>query len=332
MKRTSNNLQLPHTKYPVFLAVVILLFAAFAGNAQDKITIRVAAEATIESDRVTLGDISRISGGVESAGRLGSISLGYAPNIGMSREINRAQIVLAISAAGFSEGDFVLDSSLNIVIHRTGQQVSEVQIRETVEKSVLALLPADRIEARVLRLEVPPRILVPAGKLEIRTNIAGIRNLFARFSLPVEIRVNNKIVRTFAANIEIEAFANVAVAVKELAGQAKIIETDVRFERKRLVRPLASYVLDAARLRGAMLIKDITAGSELTSDLFVAGIVIKYGDAVRLEAVSGTLKVTINGEARSAGKIGDRIAVKNMQSGAILQAFVVDEGIARVAF
>ena len=314
-------------KCPVFLAVVICLFAAFAASAQNKILIRVAAEVTIENDRVTLGNIAGIP-----EGRLGSISLGYAPNIGMGREISRAQILLAISAAGFSESDFVLESPPKIVIHRTGQHVSEKQIRETVERTVFGLLPGSQVEARIVRLEVPPRILVPAGKLEIRANVAGIRNLFARFSVPVEIRVDNKIVRTFAANIEIEATAYVAVAAKDLAGQAKLSETDVRFEKRRLIKPLASYALDARALRGAMLVKNIPAGSEITSDLFVAGVVIKYGDTVRLEAVSGTLKVTISGEARSAGKIGDRIAVKNLQSGAILQAFVVDEGVARVAF
>jgi len=332
MKRTSDNLHLPHSKYPVFLAVVIFLFAALAGNAQDKIAIHVAAEATIEKDRVTLGDISELSGAPESAERLGSISLGYAPNIGMNKEIGRAQILLAISAAGFSGSGFVLEAPLKIVIHRSGQQIPEEQIRETVERSVLGLFPASQVEARILRLEVPQRILVPAGKLEIRANAAGIHNLFARFSVPVEIRVDGKIVRTFAANVEIEAFANIAVAAKDLAAQAKITGTDVNFERRKLVKPLASYVLDARGLRGAMLISNVPTGSAITSDLFVAGVVIKYGDTVRLEAVSGTLKVTINGEARSAGKIGDRIAVKNIQSGAILQAFVVDEGIARVAF
>src|SRR5436190_11038064 len=100
MKRTSHNLQSPHIKYPVFLAVVIFLFAAVAANAQGKIRIRVAAEATIEDDRVTLADISKISGPPESTGRLGAISLGYAPNTGANREISRAQILLAISAAG----------------------------------------------------------------------------------------------------------------------------------------------------------------------------------------------------------------------------------------
>jgi flagella basal body P-ring formation protein FlgA len=225
-----------------------------------------------------------------------------------------------------------LDAPLKATIRRTGQIVSTEQVRAAVEKAVLSGLSIDKIEARITRLDLPESLLAPAGKLDIHTNFSNIRNPFAKFSLPVEIRVDDRLIRTFAAGVEIEAFADVLVAAIDMAVNTRITETNVKFERKRLVKPLAAYLLDTARLRGAMLIRNVAAGAEITSDTFAAGVVVKYGDTVSLEAVSETIKLIIVAEARGSGKIGDRIAVKNLQSGAILQAVVTDEGHVRVAF
>ena len=45
---------------------------------------------------------------------------------------------------------------------------------------------------------------------------------FAPFALPVELRVNDKVFRRFAVNVEIEAFAEILVADKDLAVNTKL--------------------------------------------------------------------------------------------------------------
>lgn len=313
-------------------SVAIILFFCFPVFAQNKITVRVSSETIIGNDRVELGAVAQVSGESNESQRLKKISLGYAPNVGMMREISREQISLAISAAGFSASEIVLETPSKILVRRAGQEISPNQIREAVEKSILSQFSADKIQARIVRLDVPEKIQVAVGKLEIRVNVSGVRNLFARFSLPVEIRVDDKTVRRLAATLEIEAYAEVFIAAKDLSANSKIAETDVRLERRRLEKPITNYLRETGKLRGAMLIKNIAVGAEITTDSFVARVVIKSGDSVRIEAQSGNLKIIVSGEARSSGKIGDRIAVKNSQSGAILQAVVLDENLVRIAF
>lgn len=331
MRKIRNNFFRFLSFFSVF-SVAIILFSCLTVSAQNKITVRVSSETIVESDRIELGKLAQISGESDKSERLKNISLGYAPNVGMTRELNRGQIILAISAAGFSASEIVLETPSKIVVRRAGQEVSPIQIREAVEKSILNQFSIDKITAQIARLDVPEKIQVAVGKLEIRVNVSGVRNLFARFSLPIEIRVDNKTVRRLAATLEIEASAEVFVAAKDLSANAKIGETDVRLERRRLEKPLTNYLRETEKLRGAMLIKNVASGAEITTDFFIAGVVIKSGDSVRIEAQSGNLKITISGEARSSGKIGDRIAVKNLQSKAILQAVVMDEGLVKVIF
>jgi flagella basal body P-ring formation protein FlgA len=314
------------------LVVNCLLFFCSAVSAQTKTSVRVAAETTVETEIVKLGNIAQIDGETEKSARLKTVSLGYAPNVGAQREISRAQIMLAILAAGFSENEIVLDAPTRILIRRAGQIIAQTPIRETIAQFLSDKFSGDKITAKIVRLDLPDNLIVPAGAVEIRPNYASQQNYFQPFSLPVEIRVDGKVVRRLAVNVEIEAFTEVLVAVKDLALDLKITPADVRVEKRRIIKPITNYLRDPGALRGLMLIKAVASGAEITSDSFISSAVIKNGDPVRVEAQSGKLKIIINGEARSSGKIGDRIAVKNLQSGLILQAVVIDEGLVRVLF
>lgn len=309
-----------------------LLFATFAAAGQTRAVIHVAPETVVESDRIDLGRISRITGELDKSERLNGISIGYAPAIGMSREITRDQILLSLKAAGFADSDFILDSPAKIVIRRIGQTVTTEQIRSAVEKAILAQFISGNVTARITRLDVPGPVEVPTGKIDVRASMTGVGNLFERFSIPVEIRVDNQMVRSFAATIEVSAFADVIVAAADLGVGRKLSSSDFRLEKTRIEKPVYSYIRNIQGLRGMQLSKPVESGKPVTTDLLFPVNVIKFGDPVRIEARSGSIKIVIAGEARSQGKIGDRIAVKNTQSGAIMQAVILDEGLVRVIF
>jgi flagella basal body P-ring formation protein FlgA len=300
--------------------------------AQPKPTVRVSAEKTVDREIVKLGDLAEVLGDEGKTARLKAVSLGFAPNVGALREIRIEQLRLAIAAAGFADGEIVLEAPAKILIRRAGQAVSQDQLRQSVEKFFAEKFSSDRIEARIVRLELPEIPPVPTGTIEIRPNFSVIQNYFQPFALAVEIRVDGKVFRRVSAAVEIEAFAEILVAAKDLAAGQKLAEADLRPDKRRIVKPLANYLREGANFRGLALIKNIAGGAELTTDSIVSSVVVKTGDRVNVEARSGTLKIMISGEARAAGRIGDRIAVKNLQSGSILQATVVDEGQVRILF
>lgn len=318
--------------FPVISVSIICLFFCLSISAQSKIAIKVYPVTMVENDRIELGKIARISCEATKTERLKSISLGYAPNIGMTREILRSQIALAISAAGFTENEVSLETPAKILIHRAAQEISANQIREAVEKTILSQFSTDKISVQIVRLVLPENFQVPTGKTEIHISTANVSNPFLPFSLPIEIRVDDETVRRFAINLEIAAFAEIMVAAKDLTANSKIGESDVRIEKHRLNKPVANYLRETERLRGMVLLKNVSVGMAITTELITAGYVIKSGDLVQIEAQSGTFKIIIKGEARTSGKIGDRISVKNSQSGAILQATVIDQGLVKINF
>lgn len=313
--------------------IIFLLIGGIPAFAQSKAVIRISAETAVDSDRVTLGDIAEISGAnEETKTRLQKIALGYAPNIGMTREIFKDKILLSIAAAGFAKTDFAFIAPPKIFVRRTAQTVNQNQLRAAIEQAVLGNFQNENIEAKIVRLDLPADIQTPSGNVEIRVGKLNAANLFLPFSVALEILIDEKIVRRTSATVQVEASAEILVAARDLVSGEKITETDVKKEIRRLEKPLNYYLRDASKLRGNVLTKNLSDGAAMTSDTVAAGYVIRGGDSVRIVGESGKMQIIINGEARSSGRIGDRIAVKNLQSGTILQATIVDEGLVKVLF
>lgn len=334
MKIKNKKIFRKHFCFPAFYAVVFFCFGVLSVSAQTSAAIRILPQTQIENDTIRLGDIAKISGaGDEVVQRLKTISLGYAPNVGSIREIERAKIELAIRAAGFAAADVRLEMPSRILIKRGGQKVGAELLREAVETAILPNFSASGAKAQIVRLDLPESIEIPAGKVSIKASAPNfIGNLTAPFSVPLEIRVDERVVKRLNATVNIEVSAIVFVAAKNLVSGANLSEADVQPENRRLEKMPSNYFRDRKNLRGAVLLKNLAAGAEITRDAVVAGIVVKTGDLIRIVGESGKTKIIIAGEARASGRVGDRIPVKNLQSNAVLQAVVVDEGVVQVRF
>ena len=317
-------------KYTIAALLALGLTAAI--NAQARTMIRVAGETTVETDQIRLGQLATIGGDPARINRLQNISLGYAPKVGMIRTIERQQIDLAIAASGLGPDEFTLGSPTSVKITRIGQQLARSVIQDEIERTLLSKLAADGVTFKIVRCEISQTPEVPKGVVEIHVDGSAARNLLTAFTLTVEIKVDGKVVSRITASMELEAYGDVLVAARDLKANTKVNPGDVRKESRKIVRPVTDYVRDIARFKGAILTRDVASGTEIISTALAATTVVRAGDTVNIEAVSGSIKVTVKGEARSSGKIGDRIAVKNAESGVILQARVIDEGLVSVVF
>lgn len=320
-------------KLSITAAAVVLCIFASAVFGQSKLTIRIPAEISIEADQVTLGDIAVINGDDANSERAGRISLGFSPRVGMTREISRDSILLALAAAGFAHSEIALNTPAKILVKRTAQSVPQNALRAAVEKAILPQFESKNVSAKITKLELPENIELPTGSIEICVaNFPGITNFLAPSIISLEIRVDGKVLRRISANVTVEAFASVLTLTRDLASGTRITGFDVQTKNVRLEKSISSYLRDPSELAGKKLLKNLTESSPLTTDAVTADAVIKAGDSVSIMARSGRLQIAILGEARAAGRIGDRIAVKNTGSGVILQAIVIDAGTVKLNF
>lgn len=317
----------------ITLCGMLLAASPRATGQQRPPVVRVHAAGVARQDRLFLADLAGISASdAVTAERLRGISLGYAPDVGVARELSKEKIVLAITAAGFSPGSVIVEGPAIAVIRREAQTIEPSAVRTAVERAVLAGLLARGATARLTRLDLPPRLEVRTGTVDVRAALAGARSLFAPFAVSVELWVDGRIARRLSMTAQVEAFAPVLVATRDLAERIRLRTGDFEVAVRRLDRDPAKYLVDPSALRGVSLTRTLTRGEAITTDELVPEIVIKPGDSVRISGESGGLKIIVTGEARAAGHVGDRIVVKNLQSGLLFQAVIVDEGLVSVRF
>lgn len=325
-----------HHRLASSLLLSLLCFANLSHAQQPKshTSVRVHAQATLDSDSFTLGDIAEVrSSDSAIAERLRSIALGYAPTVGATRELARTRIEIAVAAAGFDPATLRLDMPPTIKVKRASQFVDLASVRAAIETAVLADLRARGATAHLARLDLPPAIEIPSGAYEIDVAAKNIRNPFVPFSVGIELRIGANVVRRLNVTAQVEAAMPVLVAMRDIAANARLTPQDFTLE-PRILQGTASQLTDASNLRGHAARRFIKQGEILTADLFVSPLVVKPGDIVRIEgfAEDGKVRVIVTGEARGSGRVGDRIAVRNTQSKSMLQAIVIDEGLVRVKF
>ncbi len=308
----------------------LLCFLCFFVVEASAARVHVRAESVVSGDVLKLGDVAEITAGdVQLEAQLKAISLGYAPQVGTVRELPKAKIVLALNAAGFSPE---VNGAVIARVKRASQIVSPSLISKAVETSLLTELQATGATAKISRLDLPPVIEVPSGDLEVRASAMGVKSLFAPFSVALEFWVDGRLARRVTTTAQVEASAKVLVAARDLSGKTRLREGDFALASVQLERHPSLYLHDPRRLRGAALINPLAAGEAITLDALTSEIVIKPGDPVRIVGESKSLNIAVMGEARASGRVGDRIQVKNLQSGLLLQALIIDEGVVGVRF
>jgi flagella basal body P-ring formation protein FlgA len=306
---------------------------SFPGVPAPRATVRVNAESTARSDSLTLGDIADVqTNEPQLAMELRAIALGYAPQVGAVREMTKQKIALAISAAGFSQEVVGMEAPAITLIRREAQTVDQALVRQAVERSLVATLHSAGATAGLTRLDLPSNIEVPTGLVEVRASVAAVRTLFSPFPVSIEFWVDGRLFKRLSVTAQAEAFAPVLVAARDLDSKTRLREGDFKVEVRPLVRNSSLYFSEPTRLRGASLVHSLARGEAITTDAVVADIVVKPGDPVRIVGQSGALTILVMGEARAAGRVGDRIQVKNLQSGLLFQAVIVDEGVVSVRF
>jgi flagella basal body P-ring formation protein FlgA len=313
----------------LFTTIVFLTLSTLAHGAM-KAVVNVNAATIVEADQIKLGDIARVSGDAAAADRLKNLSLGYAPAIGTEREIQKSYLQMAIAATGLAEDGYLLEMPSRAVVRRAGQTIGRDAVRDSVTQAVLQRFNDPTVSIEIASIDFRETAAVPLGAVEMKASVGAVRNFFAPFIVGVEVRVGGRLIKTFPVTVKVNASAEVLVAANDLDPNKKLSEADAKLQRIAIDQPITNYLRRPETLASSQLTRPLAAGQPLTRDVVTAAYLIKTGDTVRIEGRSGRMLIVAIGEARANGRLGDRILVKNKESGATLQATVMAEGVVQI--
>jgi len=168
------------------------------------------------------------------------------------------------------------------------------------------------------------------GEAKIRVRRASSRPLRGPSVLRVGIDVDGKTQRSMSVTADVRIWRPVLVADHMHRRGEEIVPESYRLEERDVTKVRGNYYVDALMLQDMQAKRTLSVGDIITDSHVQKVPVIKRGDSIKLVARAGRMSMSATGEALQDGGVGDRIRVKNSDSGKVIYGHVLDGGIIQV--
>lgn len=145
-------------------------------------------------------------------------------------------------------------------------------------------------------------------------------------NLSVLIQCNDQKPWSIYAPARVSIYRKIPVATQDLKRGHKLSNTDFGWETRDISQLRQEVIADPASLVGLELRRNLGRGQAFLSSSAIAPKVIKRGDQIALRSSIAGIEVITSGTAMSDGRVGQKMRIKNNQSGRIVSGTVVAAG------
>jgi flagella basal body P-ring formation protein FlgA len=211
--------------------------------------------------------------------------------------------------------------------------VTEEDIHRTVRDFVHAELEG-RLEPQQ-RIGVNVRwqgdiLLDTAGKVKMQVRRHSDRPFRGPTIVRLEILVGGVTQRELVLTVDTRYFEPVLVSGRGIRRHEAFDEASIAREERDITQVKDGYFTDIAQLDRLQARRPIGAGDMITQRQVQKIPVVHRGDAVDLTLVSSFMEITTPGTVLQDGGIGDKVRVRNMDSGKVVQGKVLDDKTVQV--
>jgi flagella basal body P-ring formation protein FlgA len=213
----------------------------------------------------------------------------------------------------------------------TAERQKLEEIQSTVEQFALAQLDkAAYAEVSVGASKLDPRLNLQQcdQPLQAFTTNSGIR----AGRTTVGVRCEGTVPWTLYVPVQINATVSVVTLRSALARGAVVTQQDLALSNKPFATLPVVYLTDLQDALGKELTRNLSADTVLAPAMLKVQPVVTKGQEVVITASSSGFEVKMAGTAMQNGARGERIAVKNNNSGRTIQAVIVDNHTVQVQF
>lgn len=299
-------------------------------EAYAQLSVNFQANASVAGPRIVLGDIAVIKPAGEEAQAVAQLPVASAPAPGKSKELYTVSVINSLRNRP-EVADVDWQGSQSIVVQRKGNRVKQEQLQAIVDqflKENSASLP--QTEIRFTSLRAPEEVTLPAGKLtwKVTPSRPGI---MGSSSFSIAFAVDDKPATTCVVRGRLEVVAEVATAAVTLHKGDVISENSIVMQ-KLDIGGLQKPFTAKEQLLGMQVARTVNAGTPLEETHIAMPTVVKSGEMVKIVARKGAMQLSTSGLAKTDGRLGETIQVKNISSNKLIHCRVDGPGMVSVEF
>lgn len=306
----------------------------------EEIRIHINAQAVVSDTTVLLGAIATVTcSDPLRAKAVETVDVKLLDITQPSETISQRLVQIRLILAGYKMEDLrMTGADRTVVVFQPPQKLTDAQVEQQASE---VLSQAFNVAPEDLRVSLQSGF-VQSLSAEIRDQEAlelkilpPARRSLGPVTLSLQLWKDNGLLLTRSAVFDVRRRHRVAVARVSLSREVPINETNVQFENRFLsteVDELEPNQVVGRNVRGILVpgsivqMRDLQTTVRSNSDMLV-----RKGDAIQVIAVARQLRTSIrNIEALEDGRMGDRIRMKNRDSGKEIVGEVLGPGQAIV--
>ncbi|MCS7263455.1 MAG: flagella basal body P-ring formation protein FlgA [Armatimonadetes bacterium] len=179
--------------------IFICSTVALGEGKRPSVRITLREKVTIANSTVQLGDIAEVTAireeGEKQIASLQTLPIAPSPLPRYQRVITAGEVATKLAQAGWRSGDFVLDGAKQVLVTRSGRNLTATELEVALQKS---------LNTNVKLLLPPPPIVLPDGELTVQAEMPTS----PRTILPVTLLVNGQQIAMLKLLVQIHPVTN----------------------------------------------------------------------------------------------------------------------------
>lgn len=303
--------------------VMALMLAATAWAEGDTLTLK--PEAYVKGPNVLLGDIAEITG--DHAKPLAALEIAPAAMPGGSKNFDAAYLLSRIRSAGYSDADLKVTGARYVKATTLHLDVTHEMLAEDLRHFIQSEMPWKPEDATIDILTPEQDFVVPDGKVTFTWRPRPDYRYVGLGSFRGEVAVDGRLQKVVLCRANIEAYADVVVAVNELERGHIIVPGDVTLEKRSMAMAGENALRDLSAPVGYTARSAIFPGQVISKGDIVPRILVRRNQMVNVEMRSGTLDIKGVARAMNDAHEGDMVTCQNVQSKQQFQGVVRKDGV-----
>lgn len=314
--------------------VVILCLTAAAVSAvaeepaADSLRLYLPRKVEVTADALRVGTVAIVRGPAELVAKAEAVPLGRLTEPAQTLVIDRTTIVSRLTAEGIAPaGGVEFTGADEVAVAREATSLDAATLEAAAERALNSRHPAGP-DANWVVVEAPEAVALPRG-IKPKVQIAMPRRVSGSV-VRIEMRVRGGETLYGRTHVVFRKQFTVrkAVARRALDEGTTLTRENVEIRHATSLTPQKSFQPPY----GLLLTRDVTAGETIAPSMTrheKPPLLVRRRQKVWMKVVSGSLKVSVLGEATEDGRVGETITLKNVASGKVVAATVMPDGTVR---
>jgi flagellar basal body P-ring formation protein FlgA len=317
-EQSSSEVQNSRKKGGWTQTIFLLILMLFSGTALPCHALEVIfrGTASVAGPSVTLGDIADFHNGSEQpelATSLAGKTVSASPEAGKKSTLNTRNIIQHLSRTIDAPETVTWGGADSINVSRQGVTITAQAVQEIID----AFLAEQSTKLAGVRCSFTPTdpplpFIVPTGNLRWEVTPSNPAIIGSnRFSLIA--RMETQVIKNFSVRGTLKSMATAAVAVSNLQRDDLISKSQIHMESVD-ISSIRTPCLQMDQVVGKKVLRTIKAGSAIELTDIELPLMVKKGALVKILGQKNGLTLTATGIAKTDGKEGQVIKVKNTGS------------------